>query len=106
MQWSEEVLLLREEMCRVLLFLEWHAGWWDSRGQLHTGLQPEYMEGVAAYAAKQAHICQAIRLSFDLLWRTSWRQISEGAGANNEVLDLGLAISTITLYPSSGDMQP
>ncbi|KAG1721298.1 hypothetical protein EDB19DRAFT_1594439, partial [Suillus lakei] len=24
--------LFREEMCRVLAFLEWHAGWWDTQG--------------------------------------------------------------------------
>lgn len=27
----EEVLLLREEMCRVLKFLGWKAEWWEDR---------------------------------------------------------------------------
>ncbi|KAG1722257.1 hypothetical protein EDB19DRAFT_1835075 [Suillus lakei] len=33
-QWEEEVLLLREEMCHVLAFFEWQAGWWDKQVQI------------------------------------------------------------------------
>lgn len=99
MRWSEEVLLLREEMRRVLKFLEWHASWWDSQCARHTDLSPELMEGMMAYAKKQASIRTKIRQSFNLMWRESSELISMGVGADNEILDLGLAATSDLLEP-------
>lgn len=111
MRWSEEVLLLREEMRRTLTFLEWHATWWETRGTLHTewwdeqdeslirpqcdpaGLprpQVQDTEGIIAYAHKQAHIRRAIRTSFEHLWRQAAQYMEVGLGANNEILGLNL----------------
>ncbi|KZP24407.1 hypothetical protein FIBSPDRAFT_1011668, partial [Athelia psychrophila] len=100
MRWSEEVLILREEMVRVLVFLTWHALWWERQALRRTGLSPEAAEGVAAYAYKQANIRRKIRASFDTLWRTSWATIEQGIGANNMVLDLPSS-DLITSYPES-----
>ena len=94
MRWSEEVLLLREEMRRVLTFLEWHASWWQTKGSLHTGLQPDVAEGMFAYANKQAHIRRSMASSFNDLWRGSAESIALGVGADNDILDLGLAAGT------------
>jgi hypothetical protein len=112
MRWSEEVLLLREEMRRTLAFLEWHATWWETRGTLHTkwwedqdnsltnpqhdpaGLRRptiEDAEGMAAYTHKQAHIRRTIRSSFNHLWRGAVKFMEVGLGADNDILGLDLA---------------
>lgn len=70
MRWSEEVLLLREEMRRVLAFFRWHADWWGNLAEHGDGLSPEDREGVAAYARKQANVRRLMGRSFDHLWRT------------------------------------
>jgi len=33
-RWHEEVLLVSEEMCRVLYFFQWKAEWWASQSAL------------------------------------------------------------------------
>lgn len=98
MRWSEEVLILREEMHRVLAFFAWHAEWWDNQAHRRTNLSPEAAEGFAAYAFKQAYIRRSMRSSFDHLWRTSWQSIEHGIGANNEILNIPTS-QFITLYP-------
>lgn len=111
MCWSEEVLLLREEMRRTLTFLEWHATWWETRATLHTDWWEEQdksvtcpradpaglprprnqeTEGMTAYAHKQAHIRRAIRGSFEHLWRQTASYMEVGLGANNDILGLNL----------------
>ncbi|KAF9470236.1 hypothetical protein BDN70DRAFT_821595, partial [Pholiota conissans] len=47
-------LLLKEEMRRVLAFLEWKAKWWRSRGIGKDGLAQDLAEGILAYARDQA----------------------------------------------------
>jgi hypothetical protein len=93
MRWSEEVLLLREEMRRVLTFLEWDATRWETRVAEHTGLDDNVTEGMAAYANKQAHVRRSIASSFEQLWRHSPEFTTLGVGADNEILDLRLAAS-------------
>ncbi|KAJ7078540.1 hypothetical protein B0H15DRAFT_788814, partial [Mycena belliarum] len=53
-RWTEEVMLLREEMRRVLRYLSWQSGWWAERVALRTGLTAGVAAGVRAYALKQA----------------------------------------------------
>ncbi|KAJ7038551.1 hypothetical protein C8F04DRAFT_1255829 [Mycena alexandri] len=64
-RWCEEVMLLREEMRRVLRYLEWQADWWERRktereDQVSVGLQ----HGLAAYAAKQAAFHRRLAVFF------------------------------------------
>ncbi|KAK7053548.1 CxC2 domain-containing protein [Favolaschia claudopus] len=53
-RWVEEVMLLREEMRRVLRYLDWQAEWWRGRVGLREDLPLEAMGGLKAYALKQA----------------------------------------------------
>ncbi|KAG2097772.1 uncharacterized protein F5147DRAFT_747450 [Suillus discolor] len=53
-RWEEEVLLLHQEMCCVLAFFEWQAGWWDTQGTQRQFVSHEFMEGALAYAHHQA----------------------------------------------------
>jgi hypothetical protein len=101
MRWSEEVLLLWEEMRRVLQFLEWHAHWWEGRQTLHDGSSPELAEGMSAYACKQANIRRSIRTSFKHLWHRSDEFKTLGIGANDEILDLQHAAAQELLEATS-----
>ncbi|KAK6985142.1 CxC2 domain-containing protein [Favolaschia claudopus] len=53
-RWSEEVMLLREEMRRVLRYLGWQSEWWRSNAGLRTDVSSETVAGIRAYALKQA----------------------------------------------------
>ncbi|KZP27030.1 hypothetical protein FIBSPDRAFT_731485, partial [Athelia psychrophila] len=101
MRWSEEVLLLREEMRRVQTFFSWQADWWQQQAHRIPHLSIEDTEGVAAYAAKQASIRHLMAKRFDKLWREGWLMVKEGAGADNEILELEPSSSSfITNYPA------
>ncbi|KAJ7266198.1 hypothetical protein C8J57DRAFT_1511130 [Mycena rebaudengoi] len=58
-RWVEEVMLLREEMRRVLRYLTWQAEWWDGWGDVRTDVDGALRSGLRGYAAKQAslHCC-------------------------------------------------
>ncbi|KAJ3503439.1 hypothetical protein NLJ89_g8431 [Agrocybe chaxingu] len=64
---KEEVLLLREEMRRVLQFLEWKAQWWLQRAALHTGDKAQ-MEALQAYAHAQAALQRSLAADFRAAW--------------------------------------
>ncbi|KAG2029346.1 hypothetical protein BDR03DRAFT_936849 [Suillus americanus] len=70
-RWEEEVLLLREEMRRVLAFFEWQAGWWDKQGT-----QRQF--GALAYAHRQATLHRRMSTHFRSLWEAvpSWTPTS------------------------------
>ncbi|KAF8976702.1 hypothetical protein BDQ17DRAFT_1454822 [Cyathus striatus] len=50
-RWAEEVLILKEEMRRVIQYLEWKA---------ECSIGNDIKQGVKAYALKQASICQRL----------------------------------------------
>jgi len=66
---KEEVLLLREEMRRVLLFLEWKNEWWSQWQDLREGLSPELDEGLKAFAMGQADLQQRLAAHFQGIWK-------------------------------------
>ena len=51
LRWSEEVMLLKEEMRRVWKMLKWKASWWDDHQEGWPGLDAAASEGVRAYVA-------------------------------------------------------
>lgn len=71
----EEVLLLLEEMRRVLEFLEWKAAWWDERQEGLMVIAPDINEGLCSYAVDQATLQRSLAASFRLLWNTPLAQI-------------------------------
>ncbi|KAG1793052.1 uncharacterized protein HD556DRAFT_1215633, partial [Suillus plorans] len=68
MRWAEEVELLHEEMRCVLKFFEWQANWWVEQGDRRTEVDVECVEGIRAYATKQASIRRAFIDHFQTLW--------------------------------------
>jgi hypothetical protein len=69
-RWSEEVMLLREEMRRVLRYLGWQAAWWRERTELRTDWSAAVAAGARAYALKQADWHDRLAGYFRLKWNT------------------------------------
>ena len=67
---TEEVLLLREEMRRVLDFLEYKAVEWEIRAEARESPDLATMEGIRAYTVEQAALQRKLASAFRLLWKT------------------------------------
>ncbi|KZP08329.1 hypothetical protein FIBSPDRAFT_914302 [Athelia psychrophila] len=91
-RWSEEVLLLREEMSRVQGFSRWQADRWAGQTQRLADLPPEDAKGISS-------ICLQMASSFNHLWCTEWLSIPHGAGADHELLDLEPSASSFLTRP-------
>ena len=70
---KEEVLLLKEEMRRVLAFLEWKSEWWLERQSLRGGVTPALAEGITAFAIGQANLQRSLATHFREIWKGSLR---------------------------------
>ncbi|THH18698.1 hypothetical protein EUX98_g8912 [Antrodiella citrinella] len=72
-RWQEEALLLQEEMRRTLEYLKWDADLWRSRAAQRASDNPclsaALLQGLAAYAEKQAIIRDTLARKFAKLWR-------------------------------------
>lgn len=71
-RWTEEVLLLSEEMRRVLRYLRWQIQWWESQDCSLANLVPVPIPGLEggkrAYARRQAHMYRALQTKFLKTW--------------------------------------
>ncbi|KAJ7432065.1 hypothetical protein B0H11DRAFT_2165471 [Mycena galericulata] len=74
-RWREELILLEEEMRRVLAFCAWKASWWDDRRWVQKGVSPELAEGLCAYATEQA----ARERGWEGKWGSRWKKVRERA---------------------------
>ncbi|TFK60104.1 hypothetical protein BDN72DRAFT_779836, partial [Pluteus cervinus] len=88
-RWQEEVLLLQEEMKRVLLFLENEAKTWKFRAGFQSEEKGMRSEGRCAYALQQAGLREELRLHFEDMWKDVDEMIRlkgkvEGKGKNKE----------------------
>lgn len=77
-RWEEEVLLLREEMKRVLRFLDWKIHWWEDRSGSREDEVPQVRGGLTAYALRQAALLRDIRSRFRQRWSEPLASISPG----------------------------
>jgi len=67
---QEEVLLLKEEMRRVIAFLGWKAEWWIARRTGRTDVtNKELLEGLQAYAEVQADLQKTLKEDFCAIWK-------------------------------------
>jgi hypothetical protein len=72
-RWEEEVLLVEEEMRRVILYHNWHGQWWRSRGACRSDVDSPILHGVAAYAEKQAHLSEQLAHSCAVYWLPTFK---------------------------------
>jgi len=76
-RWEEEVLLLQEEMRRVVNFLEWRSKDWTSKANARAGTTTsEVSSGLSAYAHKQAFILHNLAIRFCQLWHSKLISLS------------------------------
>jgi hypothetical protein len=68
-RWEEEVILLDEEMRRILEFCQWKATWWLEQAPRRKDLPPQLAEGLHAYAEEQADLERRISLSWTAKWK-------------------------------------
>ena len=57
MRWKEQLLIVQEEMRRVIEYLRWKAAWWQARTSLRSHYDNGIVSGISGYANKQAAIC-------------------------------------------------
>jgi len=70
-RWEEEVVLLQEEMRRVVCFLEWKSKDWVSKaGARASVVTPEVRSGLSAYAHKQGAIFRNLAIRFCERWHS------------------------------------
>ena len=74
-RWEEEVILLDEEMRRVLEFCTWKASWWK-KDFLRKDLPGPLAEGLSGYAAEQADVEERIRTAWTTKWASA-RQLAQ-----------------------------
>ncbi|KAJ7076953.1 hypothetical protein C8R43DRAFT_966146 [Mycena crocata] len=88
-RWDEEVHLLREEMRRVLRYLDWQVNWWDAKRESRTDITDAAMRGgMRAYAAKQAATCRSLWGFFNSQWSGSVGEIARSV-IDDDAVDLG-----------------
>ncbi|KAJ7581288.1 hypothetical protein C8J56DRAFT_793853 [Mycena floridula] len=76
-RWSEELLLLIEEMRRVLETFSWQANWWKQQ-QNRRNVEPSLSEGLNAYAKRQAALKEELSRRFQYLWRFNSLWLASG----------------------------
>jgi hypothetical protein len=67
-RWKEEVLLLTEEIRRVVAYLDWKASWWRTQGSHRDDVRADITDGLIAYAYRQADLMHKLAESFAALW--------------------------------------
>jgi hypothetical protein len=61
-RWNEEFLIVQEEIRRVLVFFSWKSSWWvDQAARRIIDDDPALVDGIHAYAYKQAAIQSGMR---------------------------------------------
>ncbi|KAJ7466765.1 hypothetical protein B0H11DRAFT_1921662 [Mycena galericulata] len=86
-RWEEEVTLLREEMRRVLRYLDWQARCWDERALTPRGSE-ELQAGLRGYAARQSRMHRELGAFFRKRWSLDVRMATESVLASEEGADL------------------
>ncbi|KDR84217.1 hypothetical protein GALMADRAFT_54716 [Galerina marginata CBS 339.88] len=81
----EEVMLLKEEMRRVLAFLQWKAGWWTERLEPRDGLTKELKEGIQAFAKSQSKLQEDLATHFRTLWKAPLEDYETAANPSGDV---------------------
>ncbi|KAJ6515153.1 hypothetical protein C8R47DRAFT_961598 [Mycena vitilis] len=82
-RWEEEVELLREEMKRVMRYLEWEAGTWDTRAAesaTRVNMTAAARSGLRGYAMAHAASCREVSAHFMEQW-----SLNLGAAASSIV---------------------
>ncbi|KAJ7165383.1 hypothetical protein C8R46DRAFT_1220512 [Mycena filopes] len=75
-RWEEEVWLVREEMRRVIRYLDWQGAFWRERLEARPDAERGVQAGVRAYALKQAALCARLAAFFQGEWNTPTNEMT------------------------------
>jgi hypothetical protein len=67
-RWNEELLIIQEEMRRVIVYQQWKAAWWSERSSLRDHPDVSILSGVSGYAHKQASISLCLAERCGVYW--------------------------------------
>jgi hypothetical protein len=83
-RWEEEVILLEEEMQRVISFCQWKATWWRQRSDEVALSTAVLLEGAMAYAAEheafELRFLSALEVRWGLVWLRASEKVNEQEG--------------------------
>jgi hypothetical protein len=68
MRWKEELMLVQEEMRRVIAYHKWKADWWRERGSMRHHPDQVISSGISGYAHKQADMSTRMAEQCALHW--------------------------------------
>ncbi|KAF8236756.1 hypothetical protein L208DRAFT_1250942, partial [Tricholoma matsutake] len=83
-QATEEVILLREEMHHVLVFLPWKAGWWLQQAECRSVSDLSLLEGLQAYAMQQSYVQTLLATHFHCIWKSPLEDVMESTQEDDE----------------------
>jgi hypothetical protein len=95
MRWKEELLLVQEEMRRVLVYHKWKAAWWHTQSSLRTHNDASIVSGVSGYAHKQAMICERMAAQCAHYWLPSLKNKGVTPPWATEFAKLGNHLSAV-----------
>ena len=84
MRFTEQIAIITEEKCRVLVTLEGDACVWDTREATYLQDNTPESQGKAAYAAKQAAIKRKLKTKFEQLWHVLDVSVNSEVGDEDE----------------------
>ncbi|KDR65963.1 hypothetical protein GALMADRAFT_232763 [Galerina marginata CBS 339.88] len=67
-RWKEELLIIQEEMRRVLAFFKWKSAWWLEQASQRETVEPAVQSGIVAYAHKQSTLCLQMAARCAVYW--------------------------------------
>ena len=73
-RWKEELLIVQEEMRRVIVYLKWKEAWWRERSSLRDHVDGTILSGISGYAHKQAAICSRMAEKCAMYWLPDLRE--------------------------------
>jgi hypothetical protein len=87
-RWTGEVMILQEEMRRVLSYQKWKAAWWREHALVRNEGEAAVLSGDVGYANKQAAICEGLASKCASHWlpQLKMRGIIPGWAEEYEVL--------------------
>ena len=68
-RWSEEMVLVIEEMCQVIQYLDWKVLWWQCQGTVRSPtIWPDIVSRLSTYVECQADFMINLAKLFTSLW--------------------------------------
>ena len=103
MRWREELLIIQEEMRRVIAYQQWKAAWWKERNCFND--DPAIVSGISGYAHKQAAICTRMAEQCAVYWIPHLKEkgIVSWASDYDHLLEVPERMAGVSLEQDSED---